>query len=585
MKLFPIALVALVALMSGCSKEDIIPTPDVPVTPVQPRKLYFHCDKHNLSYRFNKYVQDEYKDFVMPCPVCETEKMTAFMSSNKFYEYQMLCPIDSTWSNFDSSSTHESNSKDFVSRKREPFFPIVPTLDSFKGISLSDLKVEALNKENKNYHICPDCWCDSCYSHARTLAIKQKQDSIVTYHAMINKIIGVDKQPYPINEGVPVDRRVRASQILDSIEAIMPKLDWFYKKEYNTLDRFVGSFNIAKQSYIYCKRTGTPMGSWVTRDVLLQTKKDEYIGDTVVITIGGGPDFQQGGGMTIPLYKAKASTKARTRSISSGFQRYGSPTITQAGVVNDTQLLDDFSPEKVDLFPDEYLPRRYNTPTTAFFGISHPQKGNELYSDNTMGWTWSYVDMAASVGGFDTKFPHNIVSVETAELINDIGVMQIRKVVEWCKARHKVMAIMGTSWGGAMIMRYLLYYPASDFDYIFIADQNPNIQKELVERDMEFWVYQAQTKYGMGTYKEINKNMCVLATSPYRRLNWLKKQNLSNTVFYYVDGDDTLGGIPTEDIATLKGLGAKVYQFPHSVAHGAFHKDNVWYRQIVPTRM
>jgi hypothetical protein len=413
---------------------------------------------------------------------------------------------------------------------------------------------------------------------------------------MMNHIIGIDQQPFPINEGVPIDRRVRAKAILDSIEAIMPQLDSRYNKDYSSINWFVGGFYCDRQRYIYSQKEGTPIDSWVNEDVAYKKiSKEEYISDTVVITIGGGPDYWIGGGMPIPLYKSKNRSyipnlnKIKERVI-------GSPNLVQGQVEirkknsfrtsGQYQFTSEFAPDKVDFMPNEYFPSKYNTSTTSVFIISHPQKGNEFLSDNTTRGTWPFVDMGKSLGGWDKKFPNNIVSVETAELINDIGVMQIRKVVEWCKARNKKTVIMGTSWGGAMIMRYLLYYPSSDFDFILIADQNPNIQQEIITKNYEYWIYNtAKDSYGSTGYYELNKNMCVLATSPYRRINWLKNQNLSNTVFYYVDKDDVLGGIPTEDISTLKNLGAKVFQFPNSVGHGTFHKDNVWTRKIVPTQM
>ena len=599
MKTIIITILTITISISAC-KDDIKPTTpitppliDNPLTPAADRKMCFHCDIHNLSYRYTQYILLKNRKFSMSCPVCDLNKSVEFMQQHEFTnEIQLLCPIDSTWSSiyiFDGGIE-----KNFLLRKRIPFTPIVPAMDSLRKLNLNDMKVAILNKENKNYKYFPYCWCDACYSKVRLETIKFKEDSIITIRQLMNHIIGIDKQPYPINEGVPIDRRIRAKAILDSIEAIMPQLDRFYNKNYSSINWFVGGFYCDRQRYIYSQKEGTPIDSWVDEDVAYsQISKEKYISDTVVITIGGGPDYWIGGGTPIPLFKSKTRlyTPKKTKEHPIGF-----PNLSQGQVevkrksiskINgQSQFTSEFSPDKVDFMPNEYFPRKYNTPSTSVFIIHHPQKGNQFNSDNITRGTWPFVDMGKSQGGWDKKFPNNIVSVETAELINDIGVMQIRNVVEWCKTRNKKVVILGTSWGGAMIMRYLLYYPASDFDFILIADQNPNIQKEIVEKDYENWIYNtAKDSYGSTNYLELNKNMCVLASSPYRRLNWLKNQNLSNAVFYSVDKDDVLGGIPSEDILTLKSLGAKVYQFPNSVGHGVFHKDNVWTRKIVPTQM
>ena len=195
--------------------------------------------------------------------------------------------------------------------------------------------------------------------------------------------------------------------------------------------------------------------------------------------------------------------------------------------------------------------------------------------------------MAKSVGGWNTQFPNNIVSTYTAEVANDLGTMEIRTVVEWCKARGKHMVLMGTSWGGAMIFNYLLYYPSTDFDKIIIADQNPNMPSNLLEGYMENYIYgKTALQYGTDpTYKQINVNMCLITADTYRRMEWLKKQNLSNTTFYFSSSDTNVGPIPTEDISTLKSLGAKVWSFGNPIVHGVFHDYRAWYRYTTPTQM
>jgi hypothetical protein len=575
LKLSITATITSLLLLASCQGSDtpLDPTP-TPPDPVPSNVTRFHCAKHNLTYEYVSSSGAVIKNAQMPCPVCDPTAYSTWMTTHALSVCGMQCPVDSTWTFF----SQYDRITDYITRDHTPFVPIAPGDDVLRFQTMGNITVNS----PKNSKIAPDCWCDSCWRKSCAKIYKEKKDSLDLIHNTINFKTGIDKHPFPINNGVPADMRVRARQILDSIEAIMPKLDWRYKKEYNELDKFVGGFNAAKQHYLYCKKSGTTMGSWVSKDTYSKVNKGEYISDTVVINIGGGPDYKIGGGNSIDLYKAKTSTKTRSsRSSTNVKSRYLVQGVQEAAEV---QLSAAFSPDKVDFLADEYFPRKYNTATTSEFIIYHPQKGNEYYSNNTLGGNWAFVNFGATVGGWNNKFPNNIVSVETADLCNAIGVEEIRKVVEWCKARHKVITIMGTSWGGAMIMQYLLYYPASDFDYIFISDQNPNIPQRIIESDYDNWIYN-NTTYGTNGINEVNPNLCVLSTSPYRRLNWLKNQNLSNTVFYYVDNDGTLGGIPTEDIATLKGLGASVYKFPESVAHGAFHKDNVWYRQVVPTKM
>jgi len=584
-------LFLLTVILSSCGGDDNIPvTPKPPVTPPAARKMYFHCDIHNLSYRFAQYTDDQYKVLKMPCPICKNDSAIAFMKKNEFSYIQLMCPIDSTWTSF---GVYDGE-KNFLLREKKPFNPIIPLVENFKGITLNSLTVDILNKQNKDYKNFPDCWCEACYSKVRLVAINTKQDSITTFHNSINLVTGLTFTTYPINTGVPPDRRVRALAILDSIERIMPTLNTDYKKEYNSINYFVGGFNAYRQRYIYSQKTGTPLDSYVSNDIAFRKiSAEKYISDTVVINIGGGPDYRLSGfGVTIPLFKTKSTTNT-IQSVKS-LQASGHKSLTHAGrtkvgrsnVESQYKLSTDFTPGNIDFLPSQYLPRKYNTYTTSEFIIFHPQKGNQLDSREQYG-TWNFIDLAKSVGGYDKKFPYNISNVYNAELLNDIGTMEIRKVVEWCKARGKHMVLMGSSWGGAMIFNYLLYYPTTDFDKIIIADQNPNMQPAIVEKEIEDYIYGGEAqKYGIDpTYKEINKNMCVVKTDTYRRMEWLKNKDLSNTTFYYGIQDDNVGNIPTEDIATLKGQGATIYRFPAPIGHGVFHDYRAWYRYLTPTQM
>jgi hypothetical protein len=584
-------LFLLTVILSSCGGDENIPaTPIPPVTPPAARKMYFHCDIHNLNYRFTQYTDDKYKALKMPCPVCKYDSAIAFMKKNELVDIQLMCPIDSTWTAFWINYTDVK----FFLRDKKPFNPIIPLVEDFKGISLDDLTVDILNKKNKDYTHFPDCWCEACYSKVRLVAIKTKQDSITTFHNSVNAITGLTFTTYPINTGVPPDRRARAMQILDSIERIMPQLSSDYKKEYSSINCFVGYFKGNRQRYIYSQKTGTPLDSYVSQDVAFRKiSADEYISDTVVINIGGGPDYRlDGAGVTIPLFKTKStantiqSVKSLQTSGHKSLSHAGKTRVNRSKVEAQYQLSTDFYPGNIDFLPSQYLPRKYNTYTTSEFIIFHPQKGNQLTYKN-LPYTWNFIDLAKTVGGYDKQFPYNISSVYNAEVLNDVGTMEIRKVVEWCKARGKHMVLMGSSWGGAMIFNYLLYYPTTDFDKIIIADQNPNMQPAIVEKEIEDYIYGGEAlKYGIDpTYKEINKNMCVISVDTYRRMSWLKNKDLSNTTFYYGIQDDNVGNIPTEDIATLKGQGATIYRFPAPIGHGVFHSSKAWYRYVTPTQM
>lgn len=574
MKKTSIILLTICALLCSCSKNEITPVDPV-VPPVVARKLFFHCDIHNLNYRFSKYTDDKYKALKMPCPACNTDSAVAFLVKNDLYDIELLCPIDSTWTNIHFNPNSVFQFVYFVFKnKRTPFVPISPVTSNFGKYTTDDLEVSA--KENiytnwsKYSPSFNNCWCLACMQKAFMTAIAYKNDSIQKYHNYINGVVGMSFTSYPFNTGLPPDRRVRAMAILDSIEAIMPSLDTDYKRQYNTINNFVGNFHVGRQRYIYSQKTGTPINSYVSQDVAFsKVCADAYISDTVVINIGGGPDYRlDGSGVPIPLYKVKNSsyTIQNVKSL----QASGHKSLTHAGkktnrskVDAQYQLSTDFVPGNIDFLPSQYLPRKYNTYTTSVFTIFHPQKGNQLLSNGAM-YTWNFVDLAKTVGGYDKRFPYNISGVYHAEVLNDVGTMEIRKVVEWCKARGKHMVLMGSSWGGAMIFNYLLYYPTTDFDKIIITDQNPNMQESIVSKEYEDYLYGGEAlKFGTDpNYKEINNNMCVLSVDTYRRMEWLKGKNLSNVSFYYGIQDDNVGNIPDNDIATLKSQGATIYRFP-----------------------
>lgn len=578
----------LIGVLTSCSKEDITPDTPTPPVPAVDRKLSFHCNIHNLNYRFSEYTDDKYKALVMPCPICKVDSATAFMNKNQFATIQLLCPVDSTWNNF----VIATSDKNYLLRDKKPFVSIA-NYDGFKTYTVDQLKIFALNKDFTRF---PDCWCQTCYTKARLAAIKVKEDSIQAFRTNINNIIGMKFTSYPVNTGVPPDRRARALQILDSIEAIMPQLDSDYKREYSSINGFLGLFNYNRQRYIYSRKTGTPLNSYVSKDIAFsKVCADEYIGDTVIISIGGGPDYSLDGvGLPIRFYKTKSEYSIQNAKRKTG----GTLNLTNSSKIRvrtkssrskanaSYQLQTDFYPGNVDFLPSQYLPRKYNTFTTSVFSIFHPQKGNELGERSSM-YTWNFIDMAKSVGGWNQTYPNNIATAYTAEVANDLGTMEIRKVVEWCKARGKHIVLAGTSWGGAMIMNYLLYYSPADFDQIIIADQNPNIPASILEGYMEKYIYGGVAlQYGTDpSYKQINLNLCLITADTYRRMEWLKKLNLNNVTFYFAETDDTVGVIPTEDVSTLKSLGAKVFRFPSPITHGVFHDYRAWYRYITPTQM
>ena len=224
--IFPFVIFVIVALLSSCTSEDIpiIPTP--PVVPAADRNLSFHCSIHNLNYRFAQYTDDTYKGLKMPCPICKFDSANAFMAKNGFMTIQLLCPIDSTWTNFNLNTTD----KNFLLRDKKPFYPIIPTPDSFKGFTIDALNTIILSNVNKDLIHFPDCWCEAYSKKAHFAAIKFKQDSIVAFKNSINGIIGMTFTSYPVNTGVPPDRRIRAMAILDSIERILPNIERFYNR-------------------------------------------------------------------------------------------------------------------------------------------------------------------------------------------------------------------------------------------------------------------------------------------------------------------------------------------------------------------
>lgn len=590
-------LLATLFLFSSCSENVTPVAPVVPVLPVTERKMYFHCAIHNLSYRFVQYIDDQYKALKMPCPVCSADSASQFMKSHNFNNIQLLCPIDSTWTTVMYTSSNTTLYDLVFKNKRTPFNPIIPTTNNLGTYTTDNLTTMSLNSGITticlNYPQFSNCWCQACINKALSTTIKYRQDSIIAFHNSINGIIGMTFTAYPINTGVPPDRRVRAVAILDSIETILPNIESGYNKNYNTINGFVGWFSRARQDYIYANRNGLTQGTYLSYDTKYKVCSDSYISDTIVINIGGGPDYMYGGlGAEVDLYKAKStytiqSVKALKTTGFKNLSQSGNKTKSfRSKTDSQYQLSTDFVPGNIDLFPSQYLSRKYNNYNTSVFNIFHPQKGNQLYPDGTM-FTWNFIDMAKSVGGWNSQFPNNIVSAYTAEVANDIGTMEIRKVVEWCKARGKHMVLMGTSWGGAMILNYLLYYPSTDFDQIIIADQNPNIPGSIIESYMNDYIYGGTAlQYGTDpTYKQINVNMCLISADSYRRLDWFKNQNLSNTTFYQSALDTSVGVISAEDVSSLKNMGAKVFEFPSPIDHGVFHDYRAWYRYVMPTQM
>src|SRR5665647_2188574 len=384
MKKFSVVLFILISTLYSCGGDDFFSDPQIPskasVSSLMQQKLAFHCNIHNLTYGFTKQTDDKYKVLNMPCPICKYDSAIIFMKKNELTYIQLLCPIDSTWTSF----AITTDDKLFLLRDKKPFNPIIPLIGDFKGISLDQLSTDIKNNQNKDYTHFPDCWCDSCFKKVRLAAIKVKQDSITTFHNSINSITGLTFTTYPINTGLPPDRRARAIQILDSIESIMPALNSDYKKQYSTINNFIGYFNGYRQDYLYCNKTGTPMGSYVTKDIYMsKVFSDEYISDTIIINIGGGPDYRlDGSGVTIPLFKTKSTTNT-IQSVKS-LQSSGRKSLTHAAkskvrrsnVESQYQLLNDFTPGNIDFLPSQYLPRKYNTYTTSEFIIFHPQKGN-----------------------------------------------------------------------------------------------------------------------------------------------------------------------------------------------------------------
>jgi len=586
--------------MCSCSKDAITNIID-PVVPTTPRtKFSFHCKVHNLTYRYVAYMDDSNKNDSMPCPLCNHEQAYTFLRKFTNHGWQIRCPKDSAWTTYMDANLSSSILAPTLWDSIK-WFPSYSYKD-VKSISLADLTMIVKPSWDASglfdsFKCFRNFSCDTCLMKVCKSAIIVKTDSINNWHNSINSIIGLNFTSYPFKTGMPVDRRARAQAILDSIQRILPSINPYYDTKYSTIHQFVGGWDGARQDYIYCKKTGTTPGSYVDYDTYMQCVTDAYISDTVIINIAGGPDYKWGGVYYIPTWKSKSSTN--TVQNSKAFTR-GRPSLSHLGALKKVapvrktrrsaisgtfQRSTSFQPGNVDLLPSQYLPRKYNTYTTSVFNLWHPQKGNQLNSGNTQP-SWSYFNLANTVGGWNNKYPYNIVSDAYGELLNDVGVMEIRTVVNWCKARGKKIVLMGSSWGGSMIFDYIRYYGTSDFEQVVIADQNPNIPSNLLSDELEEYIYgKTALQYGTDpSYKEINLNMCVIASDVYRRMEWLAGKNLSNVIFYYSQGDGNVGVIPSSDVATLKGQGAKLYAFPSSIAHGVFQDSRAWYRYITPTQ-
>jgi hypothetical protein len=596
-KIFKLFLFIAVSIIffTSCKKDEL-------TTTTTGTTLTFHCSIHNLTYRVDLTSSTADKTLSMPCPECNPDAAYAFMTANSLYTWEIQCPVDSAWTPYSYTCLNYKNITSWpIDRLARPvaWLPTI-TYDSIKNHTPADLQLfvatSATNIFDNDY---PYFLCKTCFNKVCTAAITTKNDSISTFHNYINGIIGMTFDSYPFKTGSPVDRRVRAQAILDSIQNILPNIsNSNYISSISSINNFVGGWDGARQDYIYCQKTGTAQGSYVDYNTCLQAISDAYISDTVIINIAGGPDYANGGYYYIPTWQSKSSTYTVQNKTSRPPSFYNTNVLSHGGMtkvrLNSTrsrssssssatyQLLSTFQPGSVDLLPYQYLPRKYNTYTTSVFNLWQPQKGNSTtyYDNGSSNPTWSYYNLANTVGGWQNKWPYNIVSDQSGELLNDVGVMEIRTVVNWCKARGKHIVLMGSSWGGAMIFDYLRYYGSSDFDLVFISDQNPNMPSDIVSSEMETYIYQSGTA---GVTTDMNVNMCVIASDVYRRMNWLSGQNLSNVTFYCAQTDTNVGMIPSSDIATLKSCGATVYAFPAPITHGIFQDNRAWYRYVIPT--
>lgn len=356
--------------------------------------------------------------------------------------------------------------------------------------------------------------------------------------------------------GVPKDQREKARQHIqaarDSMIAKGYPYDYAFLGWYDVWHEISLLYLDNQRLYESAKLKGFQGDyyEFVNGETLLANACD-YLSDTVVIYVGGGPDYGLGTERPMILYHEE---RKDTTSLSGHY--------------------DDF--ERVPI-SNIVLDRKYNLPHTSIIQVPHATAGTMKYY-TLYDFSIHFFDFYEAGNRGEKPWPENMAPYEDLGLVNDIGVELIRYTVEKLKGMGKTIVYWGGSWGASTMARYLLYYPIEDFAQVNLIGFNPNVGKEIILKDRQY--YEDTNDYEPG---QVIVGMEIYEILRWRTLPWLTRQNLDR-LRIITGGDDARLGFPkSNEIDSLTAKGAtiiKVVGAGHNFIE-ADREEQSWENNIV----
>ncbi len=379
------------------------------------------------------------------------------------------------------------------------------------GIAFSKTALEDMDSISFHYDYCPDCG--------------------------IGRFVGIPLLGY----GVPADRRVDARAHIDSARAKMRELGYPY--DYLNWDQYEIAMHYMDKGRLYVNavRNGydQPRGRFYGNGGECYTKGYDYLSDTVVIFISGGPDYAWG-------YSLQPSQ------------------VLYSGVADEKTL------EPKDFIPasNAIINRAYNQKHTSILTVPHAGAG--LFHPIVADWPRGeicFFDYTTACGNKQKSWPENMLSYQDAELVNAIAIELLRYTVEKLKSMNKTIVYWGVSWGAMTMARYLLYYPIEDFAHVDLFGFQPNMNAGHVSVVRE--------QFGDSNF--IVKGKMILGLEGYemarwRTLPWLTRQDLSRLRMVIGNEDETFGFPSMDVINELTSAGATVVELM-----GVGHTNFLWF--------